>query len=75
MYCTNCGKKVAEQAAMCVACGVAVRRTPGAVKPKGKNVAVLLAVLLGFWTRCYTYKKDAWKFWLNLGLFVVSIGF
>jgi len=55
--------------------GVRVRATPGAVKTKDKTVAVLLAVFLGFWTWCYTYKKDAWKFWLNLGLTVVSIGF
>lgn len=75
MYCANCGKKVAEQAVMCVACGVAVRRPLGAVKTKDKTVAVLLAVFLGFWTWCYTYKKDAWKFWLNLALFAVSIGF
>jgi len=75
MYCPNCGKKVAEQAVRCVACGVAVGRPLGAVKPKDKTVAVLLAVFLGFWTWCYTYKKDAWKFWLNLALFAVSIGF
>lgn len=46
----------------------------GAVKPKEKTTAVLLAVFLGFWTWCYTYKKDAWKFWLNLGLSAVTIG-
>ena len=45
------------------------------LKSKDKTPAVLLAVFLGFWTWCYTYKKDAWKFWLNLGLSVVSIGF
>jgi hypothetical protein len=45
------------------------------LKSKDKTAAVLLAVFLGLWTWCYTYKKDAWKFWLNFGLFVVSIGF
>lgn len=46
-----------------------------ALKSKDKTAAVLLAVFLGFWTWCYTYKKDAWKFWLNLGLSLVSIGY
>ena len=37
-------------------------------EPKDKSVAILLAVFLGCWTWIYTYKKDAWKFWLCLGL-------
>ena len=37
-------------------------------QPRDKSVAVLLAVFLGCWTWLYTYKKDAWKFWLCLGL-------
>jgi ribosomal protein L40E len=73
-----------ENAAFCVKCGapaggvkggvpgVRVRPAAGA---KDKTVAVVLAVFLGFWTWCYTYKKDAWKFWLNLGLTVVTLGF
>jgi hypothetical protein len=35
---------------------------------------VLLAVFLGFWTWCYTYKRDAWKFWLNFALTLVTFG-
>ncbi len=36
-------------------------------KPKrSKTTAVILAVFLCFWTWAYTYKYDAWKFWLNL---------
>ena len=42
---------------------------------KTKTPAVLLAVFLGFWTWLYTYQRDAWKFWLNLGLTVVTLGF
>lgn len=38
------------------------------VQPKDKNAAVLLAIFLGGWTWVYTYKRDAWKFWLSLGL-------
>ncbi|HWC76810.1 MAG TPA: hypothetical protein VG778_05080 [Blastocatellia bacterium] len=36
--------------------------------PKDKTVALLLAIFLGGWTWVYTYRKDAWKFWLSLGL-------
>lgn len=41
---------------------------PYAVERRDKTVAVLLAVFLGLWTWVYTYKKDAWKFWLSLAL-------
>lgn len=40
---------------------------------KSKTTAVLLAVFLSFWTWCYTYKRDAWKFWLNLGLSIATL--
>ena len=42
--------------------------------PKSKTGAVLLAVFLAFWTWCYTYQRDSWKFWLNLVLSVLSLG-
>jgi hypothetical protein len=44
-------------------------------EPKTKSTAVLLAVFLGLFTWLYTYKKDNWKFWTNLGLTIVTIGF
>jgi hypothetical protein len=44
-------------------------------QPKDKTGAVLLAVFLGFWTWCYTYQRDSWKFWLNLALCVLTLGF
>tara|TARA_Y100000310_G_C20323651_1_gene641945 strand:+ start:288 stop:524 length:237 start_codon:yes stop_codon:yes gene_type:complete len=37
---------------------------------KDKAIAILLAVFLGFWTWIYTYKDDAWKFWLSIGITV-----
>lgn len=40
------------------------------VERKDKTAAILLAVFLGFWGWLYTYKRDAWKFWLCLGLTV-----
>lgn len=42
--------------------------------PRSKTTAVLLAVFLGLFTWCYTYKRDAWKFWVNLGLSLATLG-
>jgi hypothetical protein len=44
-----------------------------ATQAKSKSVAVVLAVLLAFWTWLYTYKVDAGKFWAGLGLTIVGI--
>jgi preprotein translocase subunit SecF len=35
---------------------------------KTKTGAVVIALLLGYWTWSYTYEKDAGKFWVNLAL-------
>jgi hypothetical protein len=35
------------------------------IETRNKNTAVLLAVFLSPWAWFYTYKKDAWKFWLS----------
>ena len=43
-----------------------------------KRTAILLALLLGFWSWLYTYDKDAWRFWfclaINLGAFLICLG-
>lgn len=44
------------------------------VIPKSKTPAILLAVFLGLWTWLYTYKVDAWKFWLNLVVSILTLG-
>ncbi len=76
IFCVNCGKKIDINAAVCPYCGVVVKG--GALdKPavaKDKTVALLLAIFLAFWTWIYTYEKDAWKFWLNLALSIVTFG-
>ena len=41
---------------------------------KSKTTAVLLAVFFAYWTWLYTYKTDAWKFWLNIVLSIVTLG-
>ena len=48
--------------------GYAPAPMPAYVERKDKSAALLLAIFLGFWTWLYTYKRDAWKFWLCLGL-------
>ena len=45
------------------------------VPEKKKSTAVLLAVLFGLFSWVYTYKADAWKFWLNLPLVILTAGF
>ncbi len=75
IFCSSCGRAIKKQAVICVHCGVPVQGgSLGGAQPKSKTTAVLLAVFLAFWTWCYTYKRDAWKFWLNLVLSVVTVG-
>ena len=71
-FCSSCGQVVKKEAIICVHCGVPLKGSKG---QKDKTVAILLAVFLAFWTWVYTYKKDAWKFWLNLVLSIVTLGF
>lgn len=42
---------------------------------KNKTTAVLLAVLFGMFTWIYTYKEDYWKFWINLALCIITLGY
>ncbi len=39
-----------------------------------KSTAILLAVFLGLFTWLYTYKRDATKFWVALGVSFVTMG-
>ncbi len=32
----------------------------------------MLAIFLTFWTWVYTYRRDAWKFWLGLVLSIIG---
>lgn len=72
MFCPSCGAIIKRQAVICIKCGVPVRNL--SIAGRDKITAVLLAVFFGFWTWCYTYRKDAWKFWLNLGLTILTLG-
>ena len=33
---------------------------------KSKTVAIVLAVFFGCWSWLYTYRENAWKFWVGL---------
>jgi uncharacterized membrane protein YqaE (UPF0057 family) len=46
----------------------------GPTVTKDKSVAVILAVFFGAFAWLYTYKLDAWKFWLNITLCLVTFG-
>lgn len=48
--------------------GQAPALAPVYVERKDRTTALLLAIFLGGWTWVYTYRRDAWKFWLTLGL-------
>jgi hypothetical protein len=65
--CPACGGQVFATAAICVRCG-----TPLA-SPHSKGAAILLAVFLHFWAWLYTYKRDAWKFWVGLILEIIGL--
>ena len=45
--------------------------SPAAAPVKSKTTSVVLAVLFGPFAWLYTYRTDAWKFWVGLGLNVV----
>jgi hypothetical protein len=70
-YCPSCGSPITPSTERCVQCGARVRGTSSSGS-KNKIVSILLAVFLGYWTWIYTYKKDGWKFWTVLGVFVIT---
>ena len=35
-------------------------------KTKSKTIAVILAIIFGFWAWLYTYREDYVKFWIGL---------
>ena len=41
--------------------------------PLSKTVAIVLSVFFGFWSWLYTYERDKNKFWVNFGLFIVTL--
>ena len=62
-YCRSCGRIIKKEAEICPHCGV---RQSLNHKGKDKVVAVILAIFLAPFNWLYTYKRDAWKFWIGL---------
>lgn len=74
IYCSHCANVISKKAVICPKCGVKNELNTDDYVRKEKSIAIILAVLANFWTWIYTYKKDAWKFWLNLILCIITIG-
>jgi hypothetical protein len=78
-FCVHCGAQVGQAApspTAQAAPGYAQAYAPAVpVNPdaRDKVVAILLAVFVGFFAWLYTYRKDKWKFWLNLGLSIITL--
>ena len=73
-FCPACGTPTTTAAVYCVKCGAGLQITAASsTTGKSKIAAVLLAVFLGWWTWLYTYKKDAWKFWVGLGATIFCV--
>lgn len=75
LFSQSCGKEVSENAKFCAACGTMLSPAIDTLERSGgknKVASMLLAVFLGFWTWLYTYKKDARKFWIGLGVFFIA---
>jgi hypothetical protein len=65
--CPTCAAGLHATATMCTSCGTPLS------SPRAKGASVLLAVFLTFWTWVYTYKQDAWKFWVGLVLSFIGV--
>jgi glucose uptake protein GlcU len=83
IYCPECGKPIRRTAVFCEHCGTKlkdtkeyqsepIRQKEYSPKPKNKAVAIILAVIFGYWSWLYTYKKDTTKFWVYLCILLPS---
>ena len=64
-YCPKCGNNIDSNSKYCSSCRYNL------TKNKRKWIAVVLVLLFGFFGWLYTYKKDKWKFWLYIPIFVL----
>ncbi len=52
-----------------------VQKTPEPRGQKSRSVAIILAVFFGLWSWLYTYQRDKLKFWINLVVALITLGF
>jgi hypothetical protein len=75
-FCAKCGAALKPAGATTPSTSASSSGAPVGAQTQGgksKTASILLAVFLGFWTWLYTYKRDAWKFWVGLGLAILII--
>ncbi len=72
-FCQNCGAATTPATEICIKCGARVGGVAVNQGGKSKVTSVLLAVFLTYWSWLYTYKKDAWKFWVGLAISIVNV--
>jgi hypothetical protein len=81
-FCPSCANPTTALSEICVKCGRSLIQTAEVqaaqpvqtVKPlKSKATSIWLAVLLHFGTWIYTYRRDNWKFWVGLGIWIFMI--
>jgi hypothetical protein len=78
-FCPACASPTTPLSEICVKCGTRlapVNPAPLPNKPhtgKTRSSAILLAVFLHFWTWLYTYRKDSWKFWIALAIWMFML--
>jgi hypothetical protein len=73
-FCIACGNSLLNTAVVCPKCGSPTPEyRPTTMQPgKSKTTAVVLAVFLGGWSWLYTYKVNAYKFWLTTIILVFA---
>jgi hypothetical protein len=75
-YCSGCGCPTPYPVKNCLKCGTPLAyNAPKTTiaNPKSKPISIFLALSLGLFTWLYTYKRDAGKFWLGLGLTAMGL--
>ena len=74
-FCSKCGNTLGDSGRFeRVSFSTTPISSPRVIRRKFRSngVAIGLALFFGYWTWLYTYKKDAWKFWL--GISITGIG-
>lgn len=71
-FCASCGNGLVAAAVICPQCGAA-QKGFNSSGGKSKTTAVVMAVFLSAWTWVYTWKVNAKKFWIAVGLWVIEV--
>ena len=77
-FCNTCGANMSAPAAQPAAPQYAApapaqKAATATGHGKSKGAAVVLAIIFTYWTWLYTHKRDGKKFWIGLGVNVLTI--